>query len=111
MGDFAWVWALNKATMSLSRDILSLLFPKDVTCAHVFSQEDRKLLEVACGSVPSPYTIEHTIKYTEVGVPVMTQHVKNPTSIHEGTVQSLASPSGLKIWHCHELQCRSPMWL
>ena len=107
MGVFAWVWALNKATMSLSRDILSLLFPKDVTCAHVFSQKDRKLLEVACGSVPSPYTVERTIKYTEVGVPVMAQQV----SIHEGAVQSLASPSGLKIWHCHELQCRSPMWL
>ena len=26
-------------------------------------------------------------------------------------VQSLASLSGLRIWHCHELWCRLQMWL
>ena len=26
-------------------------------------------------------------------------------------VQSLASLSGLRIWRCHEVQCRSQMWL
>ena len=26
-------------------------------------------------------------------------------------VQSLTSLSGLRIWHCHELWCRSQMWL
>ena len=31
----------------------------------------------------------------------------NLTSIHETQVQSLASISGLRIWHCHELWCRS----
>ena len=32
--------------------------------------------------------------------------VKNPTSIHEEAVWSLASISGLKIWHWHKLQHR-----
>ena len=26
-------------------------------------------------------------------------------------IQSLAVLSGLRIWHCHELQCRLQMWL
>ena len=26
-------------------------------------------------------------------------------------VQSLASLSGLRVWHCHELWCRSQIWL
>ena len=26
-------------------------------------------------------------------------------------IQSLASLSGLRIWHCHDLWCRSQMWL
>ena len=26
-------------------------------------------------------------------------------------VQSLASLSGLRIWHCHELQCKLQAWL
>ena len=37
----------------------------------------------------------------------MTQWLTNPTSIHEGQVQSLALLSGLRIWHCSELWCRS----
>ena len=31
----------------------------------------------------------------------------NPTSIHEDSVRSLASLSGLRIQHCRELWCRS----
>ena len=34
----------------------------------------------------------------------------NLTSIHEDGGSTLASLSGLKIWHCHELWCRSQMW-
>jgi len=37
--------------------------------------------------------------------------VMNLASIHEYVVQSLASFSGLRIWHCHELWCRSKMQL
>ena len=33
------------------------------------------------------------------------------TSIHEDVVQSLAFLSGLRFWCCHELWCRSQMWL
>ena len=33
------------------------------------------------------------------------------TGIHEVQVQSLALLSGLRIQCCHELQCRSQMWL
>ena len=35
----------------------------------------------------------------------------NLTSIHEDEGSSLASFSGLRIWHCHELWCRSQMLL
>ena len=35
----------------------------------------------------------------------------NLTSIHEEWVQSLASLNGLRIQRCHELRCRSQMWL
>ena len=37
--------------------------------------------------------------------------VTNPNGIHEDSVGSLASLSGLRIWCCPELQCRSQMWL
>ena len=37
--------------------------------------------------------------------------VTNPTSIHEDMVWSLAPLSGLRIWRCHKLWCRSWMWL
>ena len=39
-----------------------------------------------------------------LGVPVMAQWLTNLIRDHE--VQSLASLSGLRIWHCHELWCR-----
>ena len=35
-------------------------------------------------------------KKQKQGVPIVAQHVKNPTSIHENVVQSLALLSGLK---------------
>uniref|UniRef100_A0A8W4FIM3 Zinc finger protein 446 n=1 Tax=Sus scrofa TaxID=9823 RepID=A0A8W4FIM3_PIG len=35
----------------------------------------------------------------------------NPTRNHEVVVRSLASLSGLRIWHCHELWCRSQIRL
>ena len=41
----------------------------------------------------------------------MAQQLPNPTSIHEDTGLILASLSGLKIWHRHELWCRSQTWL
>ena len=42
----------------------------------------------------------------------MAQQLINPTSSHEDMVRSLASLSGLGIWHCHELWCQSQrLWL
>ena len=35
----------------------------------------------------------------------------NVTSIHGDTGSIRALLSGLGIWHCHELWCRSQMWL
>ena len=37
----------------------------------------------------------------------------NPTRYHEvaGLIRSLALLSGIRIWSCHELWCRSQMWL
>ena len=34
----------------------------------------------------------------------------NLTSIHEDTVWFLALLIGLRIWHCHQLWCKSQMW-
>jgi len=43
-------------------------------------------------------------------VPVVAQCLTNPTGIlEEPGVQSLASLSGLSIWNCHKLWCRSQM--
>ena len=61
--------------------------------------------------MPSP------ILYLKIslGVPIVAQQVKNPTSIHEdtgsilGLTQSPASLSGLRIWHCHKLWHKSQM--
>ena len=46
-------------------------------------------------------------KHTRIGAPAAAPWVKNPTSIHEDSVQSLASLSGLRIRCCRELWCRS----
>ena len=45
------------------------------------------------------------------GVTVMAQWLINLTSNHEDAVWSLASLSGLGIWHCRELSCSSKTWL
>ena len=41
----------------------------------------------------------------------MAQQLANLTRIMRMQVQSLASLSELRIWHCHELWCRSQMQL
>ena len=46
-----------------------------------------------------------------VGVPIMAQEVKNPTSIHEDAGLILTSIGELRIQRCHELWSRSQMWL
>ena len=46
------------------------------------------------------------IRTNAKGVPVVAQRVKNPTSIHEMRVQSLASLSELRICHGCKLQHR-----
>ena len=50
---------------------------------------------------------EYVLLKESEGVPVMAQWLTNPTRDHEVQVWSLASLSGLRIWHCHELWCRS----
>jgi len=58
-------------------------------------------------SAPQFYVIlpEAALKSIFLQVPVVAQRVTNPTSIHD--TQSLALPSGLRIWHCCELWCGS----
>ena len=46
-----------------------------------------------------------------MGVPVVVQQVKNPRVSMRTQVQSLAPISGLRIWCCCKLQCRSKMRL
>ena len=41
----------------------------------------------------------------------MAQQKRNQQGTMKLWVQSLASLSGLRIWHCHELWCGSQMWL
>jgi len=55
----------------------------------------------------SQYLLKPRRKELCAGVPVVAQWVMNLTSIHEDMVQSLVSLRGLRIWHCHELWCRS----
>ena len=43
------------------------------------------------------------------GVPVVAQRLRNPTSIHDDAVRSMALLGGLRIQCCHELLCRSQM--
>ena len=51
--------------------------------------------------------ISNSCQDTPQGVPVMAQWLMNPPSIHEDAVHSLALLSGLRIWRCCELWCRS----
>ena len=46
-----------------------------------------------------------------VGVPIVAQWLQNLTIIHRTWVRSLVLLSGLRIWRCHELWCRSQTWL
>ena len=46
-------------------------------------------------------------KKVNTGVPVVAQLVKNLTSIHGDAGSIPASLSGLRIWRCCELWCRS----
>ena len=47
------------------------------------------------------------MKKCHLGVPVMLKWLTNPDGIHEdvGLIPGLLS--GLRIWHCRELRCRS----
>ena len=45
------------------------------------------------------------------GVPVVAQQKQIRLGTMRLQVQSLASPNGLRIWHCRELWCRSKMRL
>ena len=45
------------------------------------------------------------------GVPIVAQQVKDPTFVSMRIwIQSLASLSRLRIWHCHRPRHRSQMW-
>ena len=52
----------------------------------------------------------HYLKYP-AGVPVMAQQKRIQLGIMRLQVRSMASLSGLRIWRCCELWCRSQMWL
>ena len=45
------------------------------------------------------------------GVPIMAQQKQIQLGTRRLQVRSLPSISGLRIQHCHELWCRSQMWL
>ena len=50
--------------------------------------------------------LRFTFKENIIGVPIVAQWVKNPTSVHEDECSILASFSGLRIWCCHMMQGR-----
>ena len=45
------------------------------------------------------------------GVPIVTQQLQTQLVVTRMLVQSRASLSGLRIWCCRELWCRSQTWL
>ena len=50
------------------------------------------------------------LKKKKIEVPVVAQWLTSPTRNDE-VACSLALLSGLRIWRCRELWCRSQMWL
>ena len=66
---------------------------------------------MTCTQAFSKYFIcsQATFKSKTPGVPTVVQWVKNPTVSVRMWVQSLALLSGLRIWCCHKLWCRSQM--
>ena len=60
---------------------------------------------------PSHSSQTHKGNKRYLRVLVMAQQLTNPAGIHEDRGSSLASLSGLRIWHCHELWCRLQTWL
>ena len=75
------------------------------------------LLSQSEGSVPpwkSPHLsdpVSLPCKMGMIGVPVMLRGLRTLLVSMRMWVQSLASLSGLRIWHCHELWCRLQTWL
>ena len=63
--------------------------------------------------VPQQWTIPNDvhIKKAHEAVPVLEQWKWIPVGTMNFQVWSLASFSGLRIWHCHELSCRLQTWL
>ena len=59
------------------------------------------------------YKLPHKreIEVIWLGAPIVAQQKRIRLGILRLWVQSLASLSGLCIWHCHELWSRSQMWL
>ena len=51
------------------------------------------------------------IKKMRIGAPVIAQQKRIQLEDMRLQVQSLASFSGFKIWHCRELWCRLQTWL
>ena len=51
------------------------------------------------------------IRFIFPGVPVVAQQKRIQPGTMRLQVQSLAPLSGLRIWCCHELQCKSQTWL
>ena len=74
-------------------------------------EKNNKKKETTESQDPHGKVITIIAKVKMTGVPIVGQQAKNPTSIHEDVVRSLASLSGLRIQHCHKLRCRSKMQL
>ena len=79
-----------------------------------------RLSKIVPVQLPSQSVLQNTLTYqitlrsfikknTQQGVPVVVEI--NLTSIHVDAVRCLAQHSGLGIWHCDELWCRSQTWL
>ena len=58
-----------------------------------------------------PIKLYFNLNYLYLGVPIVAQQKQIQLGTTRLWVQSLASLSGLKILHCHELLCRWQMWL
>ena len=91
-------------------DVIVLL-PARFVLHFVLTKQVRLRLKVSYFNFLNVHLPTVVIGNGRPGVPVVTQWLTNPTSIHEDTGSIPGLAQRVRIWHCGELWCRSQTWL